>query len=68
MKDKGENLMKKKVLIVGLLVFALTLVFATEVALADPDKTVGERLNLYDGPVEFPAGQPFFCAWILSLR
>jgi hypothetical protein len=57
---KGENLMKKKLFVVSVLVLALMLAFSTSVALAGkPNKAVGERFFVYDGSQVFAAGEAF---------
>lgn len=53
--------MKKKIIAASMLVVILAIVFTTSVALADkPPTTVGERIMIIDGPITFPAGEPFY--------
>ena len=51
--------MKKKILLASTLVFVLTPVIFTGVALADKHAPVGEQIIVSGDPITFPAGEPF---------
>ena len=51
--------MKKRMIIFALLAVGMALLFSTTSVLAVKPQPVGERLNLSEGPGEFPANTPF---------
>jgi hypothetical protein len=58
LREKGVITMKRKTLLVTILLMLALLVIAFP-ATANNPKTVGEQINLFYGPDEFPAGAPF---------